>query len=277
MPLYQAIILAVVQGLTEFLPISSSAHLALAPWLFGWRDQGLEFDIALHFGTLAAVIIYFFRDWLQIFAQAAGINYAPDPELRLNRPMLWLLAIASLPIGFFGYKFKDYAETTWRSPLVIGTMLIGIGILMAIAERVSRRERGIGAIGLTDAITIGFAQALAIVPGTSRSGITITAGLFRNIDRAAAARFSFLLSTPAVAAAAAKAFYDLYKQGGVAPDMRLPFYTGIVVSALTGCIVIAFLLRFLRANSLRFFVIYRIIFGLIVLALAVFVRPTYPI
>ena len=268
MPIYQAIILAIVQGLTEFLPISSSAHLALAPWLFGWKDQGLAFDIALHFGTLAAVAIYFFRDWLQVVSQAFGISYSPDPELRLNRSMLWLLALASLPIGVFGLLLEDYAATSLRSPVVIGIILIGVGLLMWQAERVSRRDRGIGDITLPDAMVIGFAQALAIVPGTSRSGITITAGLFRNLDRHSAARFSFLLSTPAIAAAALKNFYDLWKSGGVAPSDQAAFFTGIAVSALTGCLVIALLLRYLRANSLKLFVYYRVIFGIVILALA---------
>jgi undecaprenyl-diphosphatase len=268
MPVYQAIILAIVQGVTEFLPVSSSAHLALAPWLFGWKDQGLAFDIALHLGTLAAVLIYFARDWAQIFAQAFGINYSPDPDLRLNRTMLWLLALASLPIGVIGLLFKDEAETTLRNPIIIGTMLIVIGIVMWYADKAGRRERGVGSIGLLDALTIGFAQALAVVPGTSRSGVTITAGLFRGLDRQSAGRFSFLLSTPAVAAAGAKALYDLYKHGGVAPDMQASFYVGIAVSALTGCLVIAFFLKFLRANSLRFFVIYRILFGVFILVLA---------
>lgn len=272
MPLYQAVILAIVQGFTEFLPISSSAHLALAPWLLGWRDQGLTFDIALHFGTLLAVLAYFFRDWLQIAAQAVGVNYAPDPELRLNRNLLWLLALASLPIGFLGYTFEHYVETELRSPLVIGTMLIVVGLIMGVADRSARRERGIGSVGLADSMLIGCAQALAIVPGTSRSGITITAGLFRGIDRHSAARFSFLLATPAITAAAAKAFYDLYKHGGVPPEMRLNFAVGVLVSAVVGCVVIAVFLKFLRANSLRFFVIYRIVFGIIVLALALFVR-----
>ena len=272
MPLHQAVILAIVQGFTEFLPVSSSAHLALAPWLLGWKDQGLTFDIALHFGTLLAVLIYFMRDWLQIAAQAFGIPYAPDPELQLNRKLLWLLAIASLPIGFFGYTMEKYAETTLRSPFVIGTMLVVVGLVMGLADRVGRQGRGIGTVGVGDALGIGFAQALAIVPGTSRSGITITAGLFRGLNRQSAARFSFLLSTPAITAAALKAFHDLYKQGGIPADMRVPFFTGVAVSAVVGSLVIAFFLRFLRSNTLRFFVMYRIVFGIIVIALALFFR-----
>lgn len=270
MPIHQAVILAIVQGITEFLPISSSAHLALAPWLLGWKDQGLTFDIALHFGTLAAVLIYFFRDWLQILRQAFGLKQGPDPALAASPRLLWTIAAATLPIGVLGFLFKDAAETTFRSPWVIGTMLIGVGLLMFWAERAGRRVKGIGQISFADAMTIGFAQALAIVPGTSRSGITITAGLFRDIEREAAARFSFLLSTPAIGAAALLAFKDLYDAGGV-PAQELPaFLVGIAVSALTGCAVIGGLLRYLRSNSLRFFVAYRIIFGILVLALAFF-------
>ncbi len=272
MPLYQAVLLAIVQGFTEFLPISSSAHLALAPWLFGWHDQGLTFDIALHFGTLAAVLIYFFRDWVQITAQGFRIPWGDDPELKQKPNLLWMLAAASLPIGFFGLLLKDQAETTWRSPLLIGAMLISVGILMGVAERMGGHGKTIAGVSFLDAMVIGVAQALAIVPGTSRSGITITAAMFRNMKRPAGARFSFLLSTPAIFAAAADAFYDLHKQGGVAPGMQLAFITGIAVSAVTGLLVIAFFLRYLRTHSLRFFVYYRVIFGIIVIALAIF-RP----
>ncbi len=276
MPLYQAVILAIVQGFTEFLPISSSAHLALAPWLLGWKDQGLTFDIALHFGTLAAVVIYFFRDWVQIISQAFGLTTkwsdGADTGLRATPRLLWTLAAATLPIGVLGLMFKDDVETTFRSPWVIGIMLILVGLLMLWAESAGKRTKGIGQITFADAMTIGFAQALAIVPGTSRSGITITAGLFRNIQRESAARFSFLLSTPAIAAAALLAFKDLYDAGGVPQGEIMAFVTGVIVSALTGCFVIGVLLRFLRDHSLRFFVAYRVIFGILILALAFFRR-----
>ncbi|HBY59261.1 MAG TPA: UDP-diphosphatase [Solibacterales bacterium] len=272
MPLYQVILLAVVQGFTEFLPISSSAHLALAPWLLGWRDQGLTFDIALHFGTLAAVLIYFFRDWMQVAAQGFGLQWGSDPELKQNPRLLWLLAAASLPIGFFGFVFKHQAETNWRSPFVMGTMLIVVGMLMWLTERYSRHTKHIGDVTLLDAMTIGIAQAVAIIPGTSRSGITITAAMFRGFDRPSGARFSFLLSTPAITAAAASAFYDLYKMGGVPAGQRLDFVVGIAVSAVTGCLVIAFFLRWLRHHTLRFFVLYRIVFGILVIALALLRR-----
>jgi len=273
MPLIQVVVLALVQGLTEFLPISSSAHLALAPWLLGWKDQGLAFDIALHFGTLIAVALYFFRDWLQIAAQGFGLRFGFDPELKRNPGLLWLLAAASIPIGVFGFLFKEHAETTLRSPYVIGTMLILVGLLMALAEVRGRFQKGIEHVGFLEAIAIGVAQAVAIIPGTSRSGITITMALFQNLDRAAAARFSFLLSTPAITAAAAKNFLDLRQAGGIPADMVVPFTLGIALSALSGLAAIAFLMHYLRSASLKVFIYYRIIFGIIVLALAVLRHP----
>jgi undecaprenyl-diphosphatase len=274
MPLYQVVVLAVVQGITEFLPISSSAHLALAPWLLHWRDQTLVFDIALHLGTLAAVLVYFWRDWVQVVAQGFGLRYGRDEELRENRRLLWLMAAASVPVGVFGLLFEKYAEDAWRhNRLLIGGMLIGVGLLMAVADRIGKRSKGIAKVSFADAMVIGTAQALSIVPGTSRSGITIVAGLFRNLDRPAAARFSFLISTPAIAAAAAKASWDLARSGGIPADMRLSFLLGVVLSGITGCAVIGLLLRYLRGHTLKFFVYYRIIFGIIVIALATIFRP----
>ena len=272
MPIYQAIVLAVVQAVTEFLPISSSAHLALAPWLLGWKDQGLTFDIALHFGTLLAVLIYFGRDWLQILAQGFGFSYAPDPDLRANPSLLWTIAAATIPVGIAGLFFKDVVETTLRSPIVIGIMLLLVGVLMWYADRSARNDRSINSITFADAMTVGLAQALAIVPGTSRSGITITTALFRHLDRHSAARFSFLLSTPAIGGASVKAFYDLQQQGGIPPEMQTQFAAGVATSAVCGFVVIAAFLRFLRSNTLAVFVYYRIAFGIMVLALALFLR-----
>ena len=273
MPTFQVIVLGIVQGLTEFLPISSTAHLTLIPWLFGWKDPGLAFDIALHVGTLAAVLTYFFRDWIQILAQGFGSRTGGDPDLSRNRYLLWLLAIASIPVGIAGIIFKEQAETTWRSPYVIGTMLIVVGLLMWASEFAGRKQKDLGHVTSGDAISIGIAQALAVVPGTSRSGITISAGLFRNLDRQAAARFSFLLSTPAIGAAAAKDFWDLHKhQGGIPADMHVPFALGILVSAIVGCITIKFFMDYLRRSTFAAFIIYRIIFGIMVIALAKFFR-----
>src|SRR5258708_9196114 len=193
MPILQVILLALVQGITEFLPISSTAHLALAPWLLGWKDPGLTFDIALHVGTLAAVLVFFFRDWLQVVAQGFGLAYGSDKQLKQNRMLLWYLAAASMPIAVLGFIFKEQAEE-WRNPFLIGGMLIAIGLLMWLAERASKGAKTIGAVTLPDSLVLGAAQALAIVPGTSRSGVTLPARLVRTIYRPAPARFSFLLS-----------------------------------------------------------------------------------
>lgn len=273
MSVFEAVILAIIQGLTEFLPISSSAHLALAPWLFGWKDQGLAFDIALHFGTLCAVIVYFFRDWVQLIGQAFGLRYTPDPWMAKRPHLIWWLAAASVPVGVVGLIGKDHVETSLRNPWVIGGMLIGVGLLMGWADHAGRKQKQIQDLTFWDAICVGAAQAVAVVPGTSRSGITIVAGLFRGLDRHTAARFSFLLSTPAIAAAAAKQFLDLQEQGGIPEPMIAAFATGIAVSAATGLAVIAFFLNFLRKHSLRFFVYYRVFFGIIVIALAFLRRP----
>jgi undecaprenyl-diphosphatase len=273
MPLLQVIVLAVVQGLTEFLPISSTAHLYLTSWLFGWQLEGLDFDIALHMGTLLAVLLYFARDWVQIIAQGFGVLMNGDEELKHNHMLLWLLAIGSIPVGIAGLAFNKQAETTWRNPFVIGGMLIAVGVLMYLAENAGRQQRDLSSINLPDAVTIGAAQALAVVPGTSRSGVTISAGLFRNMTRESAARFSFLLSTPAIGAAAAKSLYDMHKKGGLHGVLNTEFLVGVGVSALTGCLVISWFLHYLRRGGLRPFVYYRIVFGIIVLALALIRRP----
>jgi len=273
MPILQVVVLGLIQGLTEFLPVSSTAHLYLTSWLLGWQTEALDFDIMLHVGTLVALLVYFFRDWVQIVGQAFGLRIGRDNELRLNHMLLWLLVIGTLPIAIVGYLFNEQAETTWRTPWVMGTMLIVVGILMYIAENSSRKARDLASVNGPDAVVIGLAQALAVIPGTSRSGITISAGLFRNLNSQAAARFSFLLSAPAIAGAAAKAFWDMYKAHQLHSVLETPFLVGVAVSAITGCMVIAWFMHYLRRSSLRPFVYYRIIFGIIVLALAFIRRP----
>lgn len=274
MPLQQVIFLAVVQGLTEFLPISSTAHLYLSSWLLGWHAESLDFDIMLHLGTLVAVLLYFFRDWVQIVGQGLGVSIGSDKELEQNRALLWLLAIGSVPIGIIGFLFNKQAETTWRNPFVMGGMLVVIGVLMWWAERAGKKQRDLSSVNLTDAAAIGVSQALAVVPGCSRSGITISTGLFRNLTRESAARFSFLLSTPAIGAAAAKALWDIHKHGGgLHTLLSAQFAVGVTVSAISGCVVIAWFLHYLRRSSLMPFVYYRIIFGIIILALALIRRP----
>jgi undecaprenyl-diphosphatase len=272
MPLVQVVILALIQGIAEFLPISSTAHLIVVPWLLGWSDPGLTFDVALHVGTLVAVVVYFFRTWVQVILHGFGIEWGDDEMLRQNPRLLWLLVLGTIPGGVIGFLFEKQADTTLRSPILIGAMMIALGLVMWVADRWGARRRGLGAVSFADSLVIGCAQALAIIPGVSRSGATITAGLFRNLDRVAAARFSFLLATPIIAGAAVKKLYDVLKHGGIPADMHMPFAVGIAVSGLTGLAVIAFFLRYLQHRSLNFFVYYRVVFGIMVIALAV-ARP----
>ena len=273
MPIYQVVLLAIVQGLTEFLPVSSTAHLYLTSWLLGWNTEGLDFDIMLHIGTLLSVLLYFFEDWVQIAGQALGVRIGRDEQLKHNHMLLWLLAIAAVPVGVAGLLFHKQAEGAWRNPFVIGAMLIAIGVLMWLAENAARQQRDLSSVGVPDAVSIGLAQALAVVPGVSRSGITISAGLFRNLDRTTAARFSFLLSTPVIGAAAAKTLWDMHKQHHLHDLITTNFVVGVAVSALTGCAVIAWFLHYLRRSGLKPFAYYRIVFGIIIIALAFIRRP----
>lgn len=271
MPLYQAIILAVVQGLTEFLPVSSTAHLAVIPRLFGWTDRGLDYDVALHVGTLVAVLIYFFRDWIQVVANGFGLPYRGSRPDENSRMLLWFLVAATIPAALAGKLLKHYAEGPWRNLYVIGVSMILLGLLMGFADRFGKEKHGLNQMNWLDAILIGIGQAFAIIPGVSRSGSTITVGRFRHLDREAAARFSFLLSTPIIAGAALSDALDMRKTG-IPTDMKVPYVVGMIVSAVVGVIVIAFFLRYLRRNSLAVFVWYRVLFGIMVIALAVFFR-----
>jgi undecaprenyl-diphosphatase len=262
-------VLAVAQGLTEFLPISSTAHLALIPWLFGFKDPGLGFDVALHMGTLVAVLVYFFRTWIDLLLLGVGLRpLRPDsPVVDCHRALFWFLVIATVPVGVAGFVFRHQIETTWRSPVVIGCAMILVALLMALGERKSHYIKRLQGVDFGDSLWVGVSQALSLVPGVSRSGITMTAALWRDFRREAAARFSFLLATPAIAGAAFVKLMDL-RHEGVPPDMRLPFVFGIVVSGLVGYASIAFFLRYLQFGTFKIFVYYRIVFGIIILALA---------
>ncbi len=271
MSLLEVIVLGIVQGLTEFLPVSSTAHLAVIPRLFGWPDPGLAYDIALHVGTLLAVLIYFFRDWIQILANGLGIGSGGDPELRRNRMLLWYLVLGTIPAGIAGLALQKQADTTLRTLPIIGASAILVGLFMWWADRTALGQKTLDHVSQSDSLTIGLFQALAVIPGVSRSGITISGGLLRNLDRRTAARFSFLLSTPIILGAAAKDAWDLLKgKEAIPPEMQMAFGLGILISAITGCVTIAFFLKYLRTRSLGVFVAYRIIFGIIVIALAVF-------
>jgi len=272
MHLWQVIVLAVIQGLTEFLPISSSAHLILIPWLSHGRipDPGMAFDVALHAGTLLAVLLYFLREWTQLTLCGLGFHYprrAPEHQVLYNRRMFWYLAAGTIPGGLVGYLFEHRIEEHLRSPAPIACATIGIALVMWYAEYSARLERRIEQTSLGDSLAIGTAQALALFPGVSRSGITICAGLFRGMTREAAARFSFLLATPLIAGAAAKELPKLIKAHHAgALDMPMSdLLLGVFVSALVGYIVIAFFLQYLQTRTLKVFIYYRIIFGLAVL------------
>lgn len=264
--LFEAVVLGIVQGLAEFLPISSSGHLILVPWVLGWQEHGLTFDLALHLGTSAALLGYFWRDWLRL-AQAvlSGLTNArarASHEWRLA----WLIVLGCIPAGIVGILFEDKIEALLRSPVQIAVLLIVFGLLMLAADRFGRQERQLDKITLADALTIGCAQVLALMPGVSRSGITLTAGLFRGLDRASAARFSFLLSAPITVAAALYKLRGLVKAPPAGAEL-LAFVVGIVVAGVVGALAIGFLLRYLQKQPVDLFVWYRVAAGLAVLAL----------
>ena len=262
----QAVVLAVVQGVTEFLPISSSGHLILVPRLFGWPDQGLDFDVAIHAGTLLAVLLYFRRDLRNVVVGfLRGPAAVPDADYDPRR-LGWALLLGTVPAVVCGLAFKDLIATQARNPLLIAGTLIGYGLLMGVAERVGAQRRDVAEIGWQAALAIGCAQALALVPGTSRSGATITAALLLGFTRPAAARFSFLLSVPVMVAAAALDAVDL-ATGEVRAEKLWLMALGVAVSAVTGYLVIAWLLAWLRRRSLLPFVVYRLALGLAILAL----------
>lgn len=251
MSLLEVIVLGIVQGLTEFLPVSSTAHLAVIPRIFGWPDPGLAYDIALHVGTLLAVLIYFFRDWIQILANGLGIGSGGDPELSRNRRLLWYLVLGTIPAGIAGLALQKQADTTLRTLPIIGASAILVGLFMWWADRTALGQKTLDHVSQSDSLTIGLFQALAVIPGVSRSGITISGGLLRNLDRRTAARFSFLLSTPIILGAAAKDAWDLLKgKEAIPPEMQMAFGLGILISAITGCVTIAFFLKYLRTRSL---------------------------
>jgi undecaprenyl-diphosphatase len=273
MPLSQAVVLAVVQGLTEFLPVSSTAHLVLFPWLLGWNDGGLAFDVALHVGTLFAVVIYFLRDWFELVLAGFGIRSSAgmqDDELNWKRRLFWFLVVATIPAAITGMLFEKMIEERFRQPIPIAVALIVVGLLMWWAESRTRLEKHIPQVTLADATVVGVAQAFALFPGVSRSGITITAGLWQRMTRETAARFSFLLSTPVIAGAALKEVPHLIKAHR-AGALDLPLSTlliAIAVSGIVGYVVIAFFLRYLQTRTLKVFVVYRILFGIVVLLFA---------
>lgn len=274
----RAILLGIVQGLTEFLPISSSAHLIIVPWLFGWEPFGLSFDVATHLGTLSAVLIYFRHD---LYAMARGLlagwrSLARGrlPEDEMGRLGLFI-AVATIPAAVAGLLFESMIDEYFHQDpisstamVVLALLLIGMGLLLGVADRIGRRRagRGLRQIGFLTALAVGVAQTLAIVPGASRSGSTITAGLFAGLERATAARFSFLLGVPIILGAGAKEMIDLAQEGVPAGERGI-FVAGVLAAALVGYLAIAGLIRFLQRYSTDVFVVYRLVVGVTLLLL----------
>lgn len=267
----EAIILGIVQGLTEFLPISSSGHLRIVPELFGWGDPGASFTAVIQLGTMAAVVIFFWKDlwriarawcldaWRLVRTRGAGDERSTD-----DARMGWYLIVATIPIAIFGFAFKDQIETGARDLRLIATTLIVGGLVLLWADKRGKRTKGIEHISTTDGVTIGLAQSLALIPGVSRSGSTITAGLFLGFTREAAARFSFLLSIPAVVLSGLFSLKDVGGGDGVPVG---PTIVATVVSFVVGYAAIAWLLRYLTSHTLMVFVVYRVALGLLLFAL----------
>lgn len=276
MDIFQAIILGVIQGLTEFIPISSSAHLIIVPWLFGWRDPGLAFDVALHLGTLVALLIFFAGDWLRLIR--AGIASIVECKIGddVDRRLAWLIVIGCIPGAIVGALAESKIEELFHQPnsghnagamIAMGIIIALLGAALFIAERIAKHLRGMATLSLKDAIIIGIAQSFALFPGVSRSGATITAGLFLNLTRETAARFSFLLSAPLIAGAGAKSIFGLMR-GGVASSELVYFGVGFLAATISGYLCIKFLLRFLQRNSTDVFVFYRWLLAALVIVVA---------
>jgi undecaprenyl-diphosphatase len=257
------LLLALLQGLTEFLPISSSAHLILLPRLLGWGDQGLAFDVAVHVGTLLAVMVYFRLELQRLIGawSASCLNLRLDADARLA----WLLLLATVPVAVSGLLLHDVVETYLRSPLVIAVTTIGFGVLLGLADRYGRQSRSEESLKVSDAIWIGFAQVLALLPGTSRSGITMTAALALGLSRSASARFSFLLSIPVILMAGGYESVKLLQQPG--PVAWNEILLGTTVAALSAYLCIELFMRLIERIGMLPFVVYRILLGVFLLLL----------
>jgi undecaprenyl-diphosphatase len=279
----QALVLGLVQGLTEFIPVSSSAHLIIVPWLFGWDDPGLAYDVALHLGTLAALLWYFRSDWIRLVRAAIASIGERKIGVDNDRRLAWFLVIATIPGAIIGLLAESKIEELFHQPgaahstvamISLAVVVALMGAILFIVERVARHRRGLDQISLNDGIIIGLAQGLAIFPGVSRSGSTITAGLALGLQRDTAARFSFLLSTPIILSAGLKSIWDLNSDlaAGAAVQTDWLFYIiGFVTAALSGYLCIRFLLKFLQQHSTYVFVYYRWALAILIIVV-VFVR-----
>ncbi len=270
MDLIEALVLGILQGATEFLPVSSSGHLVLVPWLLNWEEPSLLFDVTVHLGTLLAVLIYFRRDWLT-FARA-GINAlrhhsTEDPDTQL---LLWLV-LGSIPAALAGLLFESEFQAAFSDPPLVAALLLVTALLLFTSERLYSAERTLNDLNARDVLFIGLAQAVAILPGVSRSGSTIAAGIYRGLPRPAAARFSFLLAAPIVFGAWLKEMLDqLTSHTTIGHDMLMPLAVGFVAAALVGYTCIWFLLSLLQQRRLYGFAVYCAAFGTLCLLVALF-------
>ena len=253
----QVVVLAVVQGITEFLPISSSAHLILVPVLTKWQDQGLAFDVALHFGSLAAVVIYFRRDLLNM--TLSWTRSVTHREMDSDARLAWAVILGTIPVGIVGLLFKDSIETVLRSPIYIAIGLIVFGLLLGWADWRHRGRREVTEMTWKDVLIIALAQAVALFPGTSRSGITMTAGLLLGLSREASARFSFLLSIPVIVIACGLKTFDLISTD--VPVDWIFMLSGVALSGLSAFLCIHYFLAFINRIGMQPFVVYRLLLG----------------
>ncbi len=254
MEIYQALILGIVQGLTELLPISSSAHLTIIPWIFNWNIPE-AFDVALHFGTLLAIVLYFFKDWMELIK--GGYKYVVKKEKTVQGRMFWYIVLATIPGGIVGFLLDHFLNGVLNRPIIIAIALIVMGIILYVVDKNAKSKVKYEEMTLKQTFLIGVSQALAFIPGVSRSGITITTARAMGVTREAAAKYTFLLSTPIVFAATVLKFKDFV--------FNLPFIVGVVSSFIVGLIVIKFLLKYLQKGSFKAFAIYRVIAGIVII------------
>ncbi|MGZ3330769.1 MAG: undecaprenyl-diphosphatase UppP [Gemmatimonadaceae bacterium] len=257
----QAIALGIIQGLSEFLPISSSAHLALAPWFFGWEDPGLAFDVALHFGTLLAVLWYFRMEWLTLIKAAFGIVTTGRVETPEKRKVVYLI-IATIPGAIGGLLLQSRAESAFRDPQLIAIALIVMGLILWAVDRSVDQRRVLGEMRWIDSLLIGLAQVIALIPGVSRSGSTITSSRGLRFDRESAAEFSFLMSMPIIAAAVVMEGPKALRESGFSNELM----SGVLASAISGWLAISILMRYVSKHSYGIFAFYRVVLGIAVLA-----------
>ncbi len=276
----QAIVLGIVQGLAEFIPISSSAHLIIVPWLFGWDDpilESLSFDVSLHMGTLVALIWFFAADWIRLIRAGFASIWERKIGDDVDRRLAWLLVIGTIPGVVFGVLAEERIEQLFHPPdspiqpwamIAMAVLIALLGTALLIAERLARHVRDLNHVSLKDAVVVGLAQAAALFPGISRSGSTITAGLALGLQRETAARFSFLLSAPIVAGAGAKSLFDILqsiREGAFGQDELSLFVVGLLAALVSGYLAIKFLLRYLQRHSTDVFVYYRYGLALVII------------